>query len=209
MSALRFWPSAMPAIAMRLPEQAGQQELQVVVPGPAADRAAEDVGEQQQEDHRLQRHVDQRLGRAPGLDQAAAGQRQAVPDQPEVPVASAVAAGGRRRRRSVRGSGWRSCCLLGVGRRLVARGAPGQGEEHLVQAGQVQGELGDADAGRRAAGAPPRAGPRRRRRRRSARRGRATRPGCRSARRGSRRPRRARAGSAGRTVEPSGRRRSA
>ena len=62
----------------RLAEQAGQQELQVVLRGPA-DRAAEDVGEQHQEDDRLQGDVDQRLRRAPGLDQAALGQREDVP----------------------------------------------------------------------------------------------------------------------------------
>ena len=69
----------------RLAEQAGQQELQVVVlVEPPRDRAAEDVGEQQQEDDRLQGDVDQRLGRAPGLDQAALGERRrAVPQSCE------------------------------------------------------------------------------------------------------------------------------
>ena len=43
----------------RLGEDAGEQELQVVVLRAAGDRAAEDVGEQRDEDDRLQRHVDQ------------------------------------------------------------------------------------------------------------------------------------------------------
>jgi hypothetical protein len=63
---------------MGLAEQAGQQELQVILGG-TADRAAEDVREQHQEDDRLHGDVDQRLRRAPGLDQTPLGQREDVP----------------------------------------------------------------------------------------------------------------------------------
>ena len=76
MSAFRFCPSATPAIAMVCAEQPGQQELQVVGLGPAGDRAAEDVGEQQQEDDRLQGDVDQRFRGPHDLDQAALGERR-------------------------------------------------------------------------------------------------------------------------------------
>jgi hypothetical protein len=44
----------------------------------ATQRPAEDVGEQQQEDDRLQRHVDQLLGRPGYLDQCALGQDRRV-----------------------------------------------------------------------------------------------------------------------------------
>ena len=64
----------------RLAEQAGQQELQVVVLRAARDGATEDVGEHHQEDDRLQGDVDQRLRRAPGLDQAALGEGERVPE---------------------------------------------------------------------------------------------------------------------------------
>src|SRR5690606_38566243 len=65
-------------------DQRGQHELQVVVSG-AGNRAAEQVDEHPDEHHRLQRHVEQLLGRTPDLDQAAAGQREAVPQQAERP----------------------------------------------------------------------------------------------------------------------------
>ena len=84
-----------------LAEQARQQELQVVLLRAAGDRAAEDVGEQHQEDDRLQRDVDQRLGGAPDLDQAAPGQRQGVP-----PVSRRLPSGSTRRSaRAARRSG--------------------------------------------------------------------------------------------------------
>ena len=122
MSVLRFTPIATPAIAIVWAEHARQQELQVVVLRAAGDRAAEDVGEQQQEDDRLQRHVDERLGRAHGLDQAAPGDaRRCGASVAHAATSSMIAAR------------WVS----------LAR----EGEEDLVEAGQVQRQLGDRDAG--------------------------------------------------------------
>ena len=57
----------------RLGEHAGEQELQVVVLRAAGDGAAEDVREQQDEDDRLERHVQQRLRVARDADQVALG----------------------------------------------------------------------------------------------------------------------------------------
>jgi predicted ATPase/DNA-binding SARP family transcriptional activator len=57
----------------RLAEQPRQQELQVLVLRAAAERAAEHVGEQQQEDDRLQRDIEELLGRAEHLDRVALG----------------------------------------------------------------------------------------------------------------------------------------
>ena len=118
----------------------------------AGDRAAEDVHEQQQEDDRLDRDVDQLLGRAPGLDQVALGQHERVPH-----VAGERASGwsaSAAARRSAPAGAWSgsgrhaaSSSSVSVGRR-----AAGDGEEDLVQARQVQGQLGDGDAGRVQAG---------------------------------------------------------
>src|SRR6185436_9279478 len=78
----------------RLGEDAGQQELQVVVLRAAGDRAAEDVGEQQQEDDRLGRDVGERLGRAQRRDEAAAGEHQAVAQEREPARAGRRGGGG-------------------------------------------------------------------------------------------------------------------
>jgi predicted ATPase/DNA-binding SARP family transcriptional activator len=67
----------------RLAEQSRQQELQVVMLRAATQRPAEDVGEQHQEDDRLQRHVDQLLRRAGDLDQVALGEDHRVPQRAE------------------------------------------------------------------------------------------------------------------------------
>ena len=53
--------------------------------GVAGDRSTEYVDEHQQEDDRLQRHVDERLGRAGELDDAALGEGCAVAHQGERP----------------------------------------------------------------------------------------------------------------------------
>ena len=145
-----------------LRQDAGQQELQVVV-GRAGDRAAEDVDEDDQEQRRLQRDVDERLGGTPGLDQAALGQRQRVPDQRGT-------AGGSPRPSSSVGSSSAAVPVRVLMRRppcgvVVSSSAavrPGEGEEHLVEAGQVQGEFGDGDAGGGQPGDASRSAPRRR-----------------------------------------------
>ena len=63
----------------RLADQAGQQELEVVVARAVGDRPAEHVQEQHQEDDRLQRDVDELLGRAGELDQVALAEHERVP----------------------------------------------------------------------------------------------------------------------------------
>ena len=88
----------------------------------------------------------QLLGRAPDLDEAAPGQREAVPEQWRTAGCAGSGAGpaaGVWWAWRVPGS-W-SCRLLLVSS-LVVGACAGQGEEHLVQAGQVQGQLGDGDA---------------------------------------------------------------
>ena len=81
------------------------------------------------------------LGRAQGLDQAALGQRERVPQVRRRRLRGATSAVGATavgsaRRSMVRGH----AALLLVGQSVVA--GAGEGEEHLVQAGQVQGEFG-------------------------------------------------------------------
>src|ERR1039457_1958993 len=66
----------------RLADQAGQQELEVVVARAVGDRPAEHEQEQHQEDDRLQRDVDELLGRAGELDQVALAEHERGP-QPE------------------------------------------------------------------------------------------------------------------------------
>ena len=97
MSWLRFTPMLTLAIAMIWPDHAGQQELQVCRLRAARDRAAEDVGEQGEEDHRLQRDVDERLGGAEGLDEAALGEHERVPDAEPPPVDALALITSRRR----------------------------------------------------------------------------------------------------------------
>lgn len=65
-------------------QDAGEDVLQVL-PGGPGDRAAEQVHEQQQEDDRHEHRVAEQPGVPPGLGQAASGEQQAVPRQPEPP----------------------------------------------------------------------------------------------------------------------------
>ena len=61
----------------RLDEHAADHVLAVAAAG-HVDHAAEDVGEEQHEHHRLQRHVEQLLGDLPDVLEVAAGEREAV-----------------------------------------------------------------------------------------------------------------------------------
>ena len=83
----RRCPSRWPGRADRAAGTAGSR---AAMPPPM--RAAEDVDEQQQEDDRLDGDVDQLLGRARGLDQAALGQRQRVAQRAAQRVGGAVVA---------------------------------------------------------------------------------------------------------------------
>ena len=121
-----------------LHEHPGQRVLQVGG-GVAGDRTTEDVDEQQQEDHRLQGDVQQRLGGVDGLRDAPPGERGRLPQHVGQPRAAHAPRAAERRG----GQRWWSCGLLGG----IGGGSAGQGQEHVVQRRQSQPELGDGQAG--------------------------------------------------------------
>src|ERR1700745_3683041 len=90
MSAFMFCPIAMELIASVCASSPGSRQCRYSGrggrPRPPAphELAAEDVVEQQQEDDRLQRHVDELLGRADDLDHVAPGEHQRVVQLPEL-----------------------------------------------------------------------------------------------------------------------------
>ena len=121
----------------------------------AGDRAAEDVDEQQGEDDRHQQRVEHRLRVLLDLQGVAAHQRADVPQigragrsGPRRPASGGVGRRGRRADR--RGRAHAGDLLVSSRRRSASCGRPGRGllagdgQEHLVQAGQMGADVGDA-----------------------------------------------------------------
>ena len=126
----------------------GQEELEVLA-GRAGDRAAEQVGEHQQEQHRRDRHVEQLLGDVLDLQHPAPAEGQARRQRARRAAARAAArarasAVGRRPASALARSSAGAQCRAPRSPSSVLGRVAGQRQEDLVEARLAEREVGDA-----------------------------------------------------------------